>query len=270
MTYTIRPFLTAAMPNVDKGVIHTYLTDYGVEYNGAMISYLITSDDPDDDFVAVVDTGVDMDQVERSGRELTRGGGTQPYIDFLAEHGYEPEDVDYVILTHLHYDHAGNNALFPNAEILVQRAEWEAAQDPLPMMERVYYQETLDELEELDLTLLDGGFRLREGIEFMHTPGHTEGLQTTIIDTETGPHAIISDLAYCRHNIEPGLDSMTDIDGNEVSVTPQDVDYIPPGLHVNVAECYESIARIRDRIGEDGVLLTSHAPSDLNSVYPER
>lgn len=268
MTYTIRPFLTAAMPDVDKGVILTYLTDHGVTFNGAMLSYLITSDDPDDDFVAVVDTGVDLDQVERSGRELTRGGGEQPFIEFLAEHGYEPADVDYVFLTHLHYDHAGNNSLFPNAEIFVQRAEWEAAQDPLPTMERVYYQETLDELEELDLTLLDGGFRLREGIEFMLTPGHTQGLQTTLIETETVTHAIISDLAYCRHNIEPGIDSMVNIDGEEVAVTPMDVDYIPPGLHVDVEDCYESIARIRERVGEDGVLLTCHAPSDLESVYP--
>jgi glyoxylase-like metal-dependent hydrolase (beta-lactamase superfamily II) len=269
MSYTIRPFLTAAMPGVDKGVIHTYLTDHGVEFNGAMISYLITSDNPDDDFVAVVDTGVDLDQVERSGRKLTQGGGEQPFIDFLKEEGYEPADVDYVILTHLHYDHAGNNALFPNAEILVQRAEWEAAQNPLPTMERVYYQETLDELEDLDLTLLDGGFRLREGLELMLTPGHTQGLQTVLIETETVPHAIISDLAYCRHNIEPGIDSMEDINGNDVEVTPMDVDYIPPGLHVSVEECFESIARIRERVEEDGVLLTCHAPSDLHSVYPE-
>jgi len=268
MTYTIRPFLSAAMPGINKGMILTYLTDYDVDLEGPMVSYLITADDPDDDFVAVVDTGVDFDQVEQSGRTVT-GGGEQPYIDFLDRFGYMPEDVDYVILTHLHYDHTGNNAMFPKAEILVQRAEWEAIQDPLPTMERVYYQETLDELEELNLTLLDGGFRLREGVEFMHTPGHTQGLQTTLIETETVPHAIISDLAYCRHNIEPGIDSMVDVNGDQVSVTSMDIDYIPPGLHVDVEDCYESIARVRDRIGEDGVMLGGHDASVLNRVYPQ-
>ncbi len=44
----------------------------------------------------------------------------------LKEHlGWEPEDVDIVIHTHLHYDHAGNDYLFKNAKFIIQRDEFE-------------------------------------------------------------------------------------------------------------------------------------------------
>ena len=61
-------------------------------------------------------------------------------VDELAAAGVEPEDVDTVILTHLHFDHAGGlttldeddllQITFPNAVHLVQRAEWDEAKRP--------------------------------------------------------------------------------------------------------------------------------------------
>ena len=48
-------------------------------------------------------------------------------IDSLAAAGFAPEDIDVVVLSHLHFDHCGANELFPRSTFLVQRAEMDAA-----------------------------------------------------------------------------------------------------------------------------------------------
>lgn len=267
--YSVTPIKCGVInSSVTKGGL-TLLHDEETLFPIPIIVFLVTADDPDDDFVMIVDTGVDQPEPGETlaGREITNGG-PQPIREGLAEHGLEPADVDYVTLTHLHYDHACNNDLFPDAEFLVQREEWEAAHDPLPIMSRVYFDEHLDELEGLNLTLIDGGYRLREGIELLPAPGHTAGMQALVIETAEGALSIVSDLAYCQHNIEPSAETVLNGHGEEVSVTPSDLPYIAPGLNVSVADCYESVERIRERIG-DGAMLGGHVAESLGRTYPE-
>ena len=52
--------------------------------------------------------------------------------------GVDPGEVDTVVATHLHWDHCGNNALFPNARFLVQRKELQFAAAPLPIFANAY------------------------------------------------------------------------------------------------------------------------------------
>lgn len=267
--YSVTPIKCGVINStVTKGGL-TYLHDESTSFPIPVIVFLITADDPDDDLAIVVDTGVDQPEPGETvaGRDI-ENGGPEPIRDGLAEQGVEPSDVDYVVLTHLHYDHACNNDLFPEAEFLVQRTEWEAAQSPVPSMNRVYFDEHLEELEELDLTLLDGGYRLRDGIELLPAPGHTEGMQAVVVETRLGPLAIISDLAYCKHNIEPGASTVLNGHGEEVEVTPSDLDYIAPGIHTSVVDCYESMDRIQERVG-DGELLGGHVAEILGRTYPE-
>jgi glyoxylase-like metal-dependent hydrolase (beta-lactamase superfamily II) len=254
--------------DVTKGGL-TLLHDEETQFPIPVIVFLVTADDPDDDFAMIVDTGVDQPDPGETlaGREITNGG-PEPIREGLTAEGLEPADVDHVVLTHLHYDHACNNDLFPEAEFLVQRTEWEAAHDPLPTMRRVYFDEHLEELEELDVTLLDGGYRLREGIELLPAPGHTAGMQAVVVETADGPLCIISDLAYCQHNIQPGAETVLNGHREEVSVTPSELPYIAPGLNVSVADCYESMDRIEERIG-DGVMLGGHVAEILGRTYPE-
>lgn len=264
--YTIHPFKVGALPDIVKSEVFTYLVDSHVELTIPLISFLIIGDHTDT--VALVDTGLDPGHVDRAGR-TAEGGGPGPFRDQLDTHSLDPADVDYVILSHLHYDHAGNNDLFPNAEFFVQRAELEACRDPVPHMERVYFGDIADELERLNTTVVDGGYRLADGLELMPTPGHTRGQQTTLLRTTGGPHAIVSDLAYCQHNIEPSVNSILDADGNRVEATPTEMDYIAPGLHVDTTDCYASYQRVRERVGETGVLLGGHAGEVLGNTYPQ-
>lgn len=118
-----------------------------------------------------------------------------------------------------------------------------------------------------DPTLVDGCCQLRTGIELIPTPGHTEGSQSVVVETDGGPHALVGDLAYTRHNLEPSLSEIVDANGETVAVTPTDHDYVPPGTVVDVAACYRSMERIRDRVGPDGVILPGH-DAELATEYP--
>jgi glyoxylase-like metal-dependent hydrolase (beta-lactamase superfamily II) len=92
----------------------------------------------------------------------------------LARVGTAPEEVDTVVITHLHSDHAGGAVadgapVFPNAEHVLQRAEIDAASETLldgvvrPLGERV--------------RVVDGDADLSRGVRVLHTPGHTPGHQ---------------------------------------------------------------------------------------------
>src|SRR5260370_27139648 len=66
----------------------------------------------------IVDTGFDNSMAQQRGRTITN-----PVEDGLKRIGIRPESVDDVILTHMHYDHAGNRSLFPKARYHVQAKE---------------------------------------------------------------------------------------------------------------------------------------------------
>lgn len=265
--YTVHPIHCATIDST-KGK-YTYLTDMGTEMAIPVISFLITADDPDDDTVVLVDTGVQEPDDDGTviGNAVT-DGGPAPLKRGLADQGLTPAAVDYVVLTHLHHDHASNNALFEDAEFFVQRSELDAANDPLPPMRDYYLPEHLDSIDRVDTTVVDGGYRLRPGIELLSTPGHSRGMQSVVVETAEGPLALISDLAYCKHNLEPRTTSFVDAAGTEIQTTPREYDYLPPGVLVDLEACYRSIARLRERVGEAGRLVGGHDADVLGGSIP--
>jgi len=111
----------------------------------------------------------------------------------LSELNLTPEDIDLVILTHLHADHAGgvvkmdesgNKACrFPNARHIVQIKEWNDAMSPDERTAATYFTENLKLLEESDLLeLVDGKNELADGIRVINTGGHTPGHQAILIE----------------------------------------------------------------------------------------
>ena len=262
--YTIHPIRCGTLDLPKTGL--TYLLDEGVTVASPVVVFLLCPDDPDDP-VVVVDAGAERG--EAAGRSIP-DGGPEPIREGLAEHDLTPETVDYLVLTHLHHDHAANVDLFPESEVLLQRSELEAARDPLPPVARAYLDEHVAALDDADLTLLDGGYRLHPDIELLHTPGHTEGMQSLVVETGGERHGLVCDLVYCRQNLHPGATEIRDVHGERIEATPVDYDppYVPPGLHVDVTACYESVARVQERIGPDGVLLGAHDPEVLGEPFP--
>lgn len=250
----------------------TYRLDRCVDFSFPVISFLVLPNGSTDDTVLLLDTGVkpaNHPYMRRHDRTVgPPGGGPEPLIDGLAEHALGPADVDQVVLSHLHHDHAANNELFPDAEFFVQRAELEAARDPRPVYEFGYPASIIRTLDEVDLTILEGDHQLRPGIELLETPGHSHGHQSVIVETTAGPHALLGDLAYTWHNLEPERSTLVDAYGQEMAVTPAAGDYWPPGIHVDIEACYESIERVRSRLGGDGTVLLSHDPTVVGEVFP--
>ncbi|MDG2150153.1 MAG: MBL fold metallo-hydrolase [Planctomycetota bacterium] len=129
-------------------------------------------------------------------------------LDSLSAHGLSHEDIDVVVLSHLHFDHAGGllsawaegqepELLFPSATYVVGRSAWERASQP-HSRDRVSFLPVLNALLEQSgrLEVVDGETSptLGEGYRFHYSDGHTPGLLMTEIDTDQGPLVFVGDL----------------------------------------------------------------------------
>jgi glyoxylase-like metal-dependent hydrolase (beta-lactamase superfamily II) len=121
----------------------------------------------------------------------------------LARHGVKPEDVEIVVLTHLHFDHVGNTELFPNARFIIQRDEVPQALCP-PPFGMFYYPDyahkTMDILPRTHL--IDGDAVLEPGVRLLKVGGHTPGIMSVVIDTRVGRVCLASDVLYNYKNLE--------------------------------------------------------------------
>jgi glyoxylase-like metal-dependent hydrolase (beta-lactamase superfamily II) len=110
----------------------------------------------------------------------------------LAELGVEPESIDVVALTHLHFDHSGGatrrtgdsvEPTFPNAEVVVQRAELDAALKPHERNRASYLNENIEPLIAAGkVRAIDGRAEIAPGVFAVPTPGHSRGHQSILVD----------------------------------------------------------------------------------------
>jgi N-acyl homoserine lactone hydrolase len=126
------------------------------------------------------------------------GGGHAKLTELLAGEGLTPGDIDHIVLTHGHFDHAENLDLFPDACIVIQRDELSHAADPVPSQRIFYWQSTIGNLvgrrRPGQIRTLDGDTELFDGFRVLKVPSHTPGMQVPLIQTAKGIVAIASDL----------------------------------------------------------------------------
>ena len=107
-----------------------------------------------------------------------------PLVRNLAAVGVAPDEIDWVILTHLHFDHAGGatyrdeegrlRPMFPRARHIVQRIEWEDAMSNLPELAGAYYPDDFAPLEEARLLeFIDGDAEIVPGVTHASSPADT-------------------------------------------------------------------------------------------------
>lgn len=196
-------------------------------------------------------------------------GGPEGVVRALAGIGLKPQDIDTVILTHLHFDHADNVGLFPQARFILQKREWEYAKSPLPIQRQLYNPETIAELERLDLILVGDRYVVEDGVEVILVPGHTPGQQAVVVNTSQGNYVLAGDLLMTWINVYPHISEYTDMLGNRVAVTPQpDHAFFPPGIHTDLTDWYDSAWRVLAFAGSRRRILPGHEPSLVGKVIP--
>lgn len=136
-------------------------------------------------------------------------------LEGLAAAGYAAEDVDYVVLTHLHAAHAGGavhldgegrlRPSFPRARYLVQRAEWTAAAHPNAFNRPLYRGADYRPLRESgNLVLLDGEVEVMRGVRCLPTGGHSPGHQVVIFEGRERVACHLGDLCATRAHVVRG------------------------------------------------------------------
>jgi glyoxylase-like metal-dependent hydrolase (beta-lactamase superfamily II) len=120
----------------------------------------------------------------------------------LRRHGVEPDEIDVVINSHLHFDHCGWNTrrdgggevpTFPRARYYVQRGEWEHAVAPTER-DRASYIESYFRAAEGRTTFLEGDQEVLPGIRVQVVPGHTTNLQAVWVESRGERACFVSDL----------------------------------------------------------------------------
>jgi hypothetical protein len=162
----------------------------------------------------------------------------EPLTEQLARLGVGPEDVDYVAYDHMHVQDLrpilgtedGRLApRFPNATLLVPRAEWEDWDDVHPMQRAWFVRDGKLGVRTSRVVLTTGDLALGDGVMLLRTPGHTSGNQTLFLSTDSGVWGV-SENGTCADNWSP-MDSR--IPGLRSLCRKQDVDVV---LNANTPE----------------------------------
>jgi N-acyl homoserine lactone hydrolase len=156
------------------------------------------------DAVVLFDTGVSPRAVPGLLRTdpLARFTDEDLLVHRLDALGLTTDDVDVVVLSHLHYDHAGGAALFAKSELAVQRDEYAAAMYPPPYFASFYYRKNFD-LPGYRWRLLDGDTELLPGLTVLRSDGHTPGHQSLLVELpDTGPVILSGDACYWQEHVD--------------------------------------------------------------------
>jgi glyoxylase-like metal-dependent hydrolase (beta-lactamase superfamily II) len=154
----------------------------------------------------IVDTGFDEGAARRRGRQLVR-----PVGDGLKAVGISPDEVEHIVISHMHYDHAGNADLFPRARYHVQDAEMAYCTGRCMVAAAVGDVFDADAVASMihkvfagRVQFHEGDMELAPGITLHKVGGHTRGMQIVRVATERGWVVLGSDSAHFYANLEPG------------------------------------------------------------------
>ncbi len=150
----------------------------------------------------LVDTGFS----QRAARERDRRLDFDP-LEGLSRLGIDPDEIEDVVLTHLHYDHAGNLDRFAKARFHIQEAEAAYAtgrcmceahlrwpfdvEDAVALVRRTYAERVVHH---------DGDAAPFPGVTLHYLPGHSKGVQAVRVMTPRGPVLLASDVSHYYAN----------------------------------------------------------------------
>lgn len=190
----------------------------------------------------LVDTGPSDDPARDSLYHSPVEKTDEQQLDYvLRKEGVEPDGIDTVILTHLHWDHGYGVYKLPKAKVYIQRDELQYAIAPFTIHRGAY------ELNDTgkppyffkyfhQIKAVDGDKKLFEGIELIKLPGHSPGSQGVLVQGRNGRYLITGDLYYNRENYDED---------------------IPTGVFTSLYDYYASFEKVKS-LGDDITLLFGH------------
>jgi glyoxylase-like metal-dependent hydrolase (beta-lactamase superfamily II) len=197
----------------------------------------------------VVDTGFDAAAAKARGRELLT-----PVGEGLAALGVAAAEVEDVIVTHMHYDHAGNHGLFPRARYHLQDAEMAYCTGRHMGHAALRHAYSADDVVEMVRKLFGGRVAfhagdeaLAPGLSLHHIGGHTLGLQAVRVWTRRGWLVLASDAAHFYANIDEGRPF--------------------PIVH-DIGAMLEGHRKLRALAGGDDLVIPGHDPLVLQRFAP--
>jgi glyoxylase-like metal-dependent hydrolase (beta-lactamase superfamily II) len=158
------------------------------------------------DRTILIDSGIHPDAaVPVTGWEFREG-----VADILQVAGVDAGQVDTLLLTHLHYDHAGGTRTVPNARVVLQREELAYWTGPdARRISREAWLTKPDDIRHLraraasgSIDLVSGDVTVAPGISVHHVGGHTAGMQVVRVLAETQPVVVASDASHFFENLQ--------------------------------------------------------------------
>jgi glyoxylase-like metal-dependent hydrolase (beta-lactamase superfamily II) len=140
-----------------------------------------------------------------------RGYEGKPIVTAMTDAGFDPATVDVVVMSHLHFDHAGGLMLageggraFPRAKIVAQQAEWEIAMSDNSRIVASYDQPELRLVERWGSNgIVDGDVEVLPGVSVIRTGGHSKGHQAIVIKGTNRSLAFFGDLGMRSWSANP-------------------------------------------------------------------
>lgn len=203
------------------------------------------------EFLVAVDCGFSPEEAVRRGRPFETEPG-----QLLSDAGVKPEDVDFLILTHLHYDHAGNIDLFPRATIVVAQNEldfWFEDISSRPQFSFLIEPRSLRLLSEANEAGRVKSFSESMdivGLTVERLGGHSPGQTVVHVPTDNGTVILASDAAHFAEQVT--LDALF-------------------GFVADVPESYRALDRLKELGGAEEVIAVVHGhdsapPSNFRDV----
>jgi len=198
----------------------------------------------------IVDTGVSP----LMARERKLAGYVTP-SEVLRRIDVDADKVQHVIMTHIHWDHAGGLSLFPNARVYIQEDEYQFwMKDPIAKRPPfgLYWDEMLKtDIETIDkegrLTLINGDHKILPDIECLLAPGHSIALQVVAVNTAKGTAILGSDCAHFFKNYQQDW---------------------PSALIIDMVAWMRSYDKLKSKVSSSELLFPGHDPL-MSQNYPE-
>ena len=162
----------------------------------------------------LIETGCGDKMDERARARMALPPDAGPLTSVITSHGFDPESIDIVINSHLHWDHCGGNTLltseasprpaFPRARYFASRPEWEHAHERLARDSVSYIDANYDPLVESgQMTLVAGDAEVAPGIWMRRAPGHNRDMMVITVAGGGETFCFLSDLVPTVAHVQP-------------------------------------------------------------------